>query len=121
VPDISIGQVARLGGVSTSAIRFYEKYGLLAEPPRRSGRRCYDPSIILQVRRIAGARNSGLSLARIKELLGQAENKDALNRVLGDELESVRRKMTSLLQLEATLRAAMACECARPAMCKQGF
>jgi len=38
---LSIGQVARRAGVGVETVRFYEREGLLEEPPRRtSGYRC---------------------------------------------------------------------------------
>ncbi len=33
---LSIGQVARLAGVGVETVRFYEREGLLEEPPRRA-------------------------------------------------------------------------------------
>lgn len=38
---LSIGQVARLAGVKTSAIRYYESIGVLPPPARESGHRRY--------------------------------------------------------------------------------
>ena len=39
---MSIGEVARRAGLRPSAIRYYEKLGLLAKAPRMGGRRHYD-------------------------------------------------------------------------------
>jgi DNA-binding transcriptional MerR regulator len=38
MPGMSIGEVARKMGLRPSAIRYYEKLGLIAKPPRVSGR-----------------------------------------------------------------------------------
>jgi len=45
VPNLSIGEVARRSGVRTSAIRYYEKVGLLPKASRVNGRRLYDETI----------------------------------------------------------------------------
>ena len=43
---LSIGEVARRAGVRPSALRYYEKVGLVAPPPREHGRRRYAPSVL---------------------------------------------------------------------------
>ena len=44
---LSIGQVARRAGVGVETVRFYERQGLLEEPPRRtSGYRQYSEQVI---------------------------------------------------------------------------
>ena len=41
---MTIGEVAGRAGIKASAIRFYEKAGLLPKPNRTSGQRRYDDS-----------------------------------------------------------------------------
>ena len=41
---LSIGEVARRARVRPSALRYYEKVGLVAPPPREHGRRRYAPT-----------------------------------------------------------------------------
>ena len=41
---LSIGEVSRRSGVEASAIRYYERVGLLPAPERRGGKRRYEPS-----------------------------------------------------------------------------
>ncbi len=68
--SLKIGQVAGLaeGGVET--IRFYERRGLIEEPPRRaSGYRQYPPNAVTRIRFIRRAKGLGFSLQEIKELL----------------------------------------------------
>ena len=40
---LAIGEVARRAGISTSAIRYYERARLLPEPERVGGKRRYEP------------------------------------------------------------------------------
>jgi DNA-binding transcriptional MerR regulator len=38
MPDSTIGEIAGRAGIRLSAIRYYERAGLLLKPPRASGR-----------------------------------------------------------------------------------
>lgn len=68
--SLRVSDVARQAGVSPDAVRFYEKEGLLPEPPRSpAGYREYDESIPQRIRFIKGAQEMGLRLAEIGELL----------------------------------------------------
>ena len=62
MPDLSIGEVARRAGVSASAIRYWERRRLLAAPPRRAGRRCYDPAVVTRLKQVAAARRASLAI-----------------------------------------------------------
>ena len=67
---MTIGKVARLADVGVETVRFYERQGLIAEPPRRaSGYRQYPPEAVARIRFIRRAKELGFSLNEIKELL----------------------------------------------------
>ena len=67
---MKIGQLARRGGVGVETVRFYERRGLIDEPPRRaSGYRQYAPETVSRLRFIRRAKELGFSLGEIKELL----------------------------------------------------
>lgn len=67
---LRIGQVAEGGGVNLQTIRYYEREGLLAKPPRlSSGYRTFPTDAIRRVRFIKRAQELGFSLAEIRELL----------------------------------------------------
>ncbi len=68
--SLTIGQVAGLAEVGVETIRFYERRGLIEEPPRRaSGYRQYPPEAVRRIRFIRRAKQLGFSLEEIKELL----------------------------------------------------
>jgi MerR family copper efflux transcriptional regulator len=68
--SLTIGAVAKRVGVAIDTIRFYEREGLLLEPPRRaSGYRSYGDGAIAQLRFIRRAKNLGFTLGEIRELL----------------------------------------------------
>ena len=67
---IKIGEVAERGGVNLQTIRYYEREGLLPEPPRlASGYRVFPESTVRRVRFIKRAQEIGFSLREIRELL----------------------------------------------------
>ena len=67
--SLSIGDVAREAAISTSAIRYYERAGLLPRAERRSGRRVYDPGVLTRLKLVALAQHAGFRIAEIRTLL----------------------------------------------------
>jgi len=63
-----IGELARKAGLASSAIRYYERRGLLPRPERRSGRRVYDESALARLAAIGFAQEAGFTLSEIEEL-----------------------------------------------------
>jgi MerR family transcriptional regulator, redox-sensitive transcriptional activator SoxR len=66
---LGIGEVAREAGVSVSAIRFYERNGLLPEAERVSGRRRFDADTVRRLGVIGVAQQAGFSLDEVRALL----------------------------------------------------
>lgn len=67
---LSIGDVGRRAGIQPSAIRYYERMGLLPKATRANGRRRYDESVLEWLALIALAREAGFTIAEIKRLVG---------------------------------------------------
>ena len=66
---LTIGETAERAGVSTSAIRFYERRGLLAADTRRSGQRRYRPETLRRLVFIGMLQDAGLALDEIEAIL----------------------------------------------------
>lgn len=67
---MTIGEVAKAAEIGVETVRFYEREGLIAEPPRRrSGYRQYPPDTVRRVRFIRRAKELGFTLTEIGELL----------------------------------------------------
>jgi MerR family mercuric resistance operon transcriptional regulator len=70
VKPLTIGAVSRQAGVGIETIRFYEREGLIQDPPRKeSGYRQYPPDTVDRVLFIKHAKEVGFSLREIGELL----------------------------------------------------
>ncbi len=106
--SLSIGAAADRSGCNPPTIRYYESIGLLA-PPRRSdaGRRTYEPQEVARLAFIRRARDFGLGIAQVRELLDAAEAPAtaclAARPVVEDHIRALRAKRAELKALEAAL------------------
>ena len=66
---LSIGEVAEMAGVSVSAIRYYERSGLLPLAERVGGQRRFAVEATRRLKVIDVAKRAGFSLAEIKAML----------------------------------------------------
>ena len=80
MPGMSIGEVARRMGLRPSAIRYYERLGLIAKAPRVSGRRQYDDHVLERLAMVRFAKHVGFSVAEIKVLLGGVQGRPPTER-----------------------------------------
>jgi MerR family transcriptional regulator, mercuric resistance operon regulatory protein len=68
--DMTIARLADAGGVGVETVRYYQRRGLLAEPPRPAGGvRRYRPEDVRHLRFIRAAQAAGFTLEEIGELL----------------------------------------------------
>src|SRR5690242_15705148 len=122
---MTIGELAALGGVRPSAIRFYEKTGLLPSPARRNGRRVYPAEAVHRLTLIGFAKETGFTLPEIKLLMhgfppslsaGDRWRKMATGKIA--ELESTISKARAM---ESLLRSIMKCRCVTIDQCAKGL
>jgi DNA-binding transcriptional MerR regulator len=97
-----IGELAERTGISTQAIRFYEKQALLS-PPRHGRFRTYRSSDVQRLKNILLLRRVGLPVAQIKKILGPsaANNNDVLSSAITADL--LRKHMEELTSRQAEL------------------
>ncbi len=106
---LTIGQLARLSGVGVETIKFYQRRGLIEQPPRpESGFRTYPPETVRQVRFIRRAKDLGFSLQEIGELLDlrltTGTDCGAIRERAEAKIADIRRKRQDLERMEAVLR-----------------
>ncbi len=68
MPELMISDVARQVGLQASAIRYYERIGLLPRAARMSGQRRYDTTALYRLAIIQRARQLGFTLSEIRRL-----------------------------------------------------
>jgi MerR family transcriptional regulator, redox-sensitive transcriptional activator SoxR len=66
---LTIGEVADRSGFNASALRFYEREGLIASERNAGNQRRFDPGVLRRLAFIRAARHVGLSLDEIKDAL----------------------------------------------------
>ena len=66
--NLSIGEVARRAGLQASAIRYYEKIGLLPKALRIGGRRRYETGVFNYLEVVNVAKQAGFRIDEIKLL-----------------------------------------------------
>ena len=97
------GEVAAAAGVNVETLRYYERRGILAEPPRAaSGYREYPREVVLVVRFVKRAQELGFTLEVIEELLA-LRNDDS--RACGEVAEIARDKVAEIDGKLRSLRA----------------
>jgi Hg(II)-responsive transcriptional regulator len=113
---VTIGRLAREAEVGVETIRYYQRRHLLAVPHSPGGIRRYPSAMIDRIRFIKRAQNLGFSLDEIRELLWLegGGNRNAIRKLAGDRLKSIREKIVMLQQMEAVL-AELLCACERTA------
>ena len=106
--SLTIGKVARLAGVGVETIRFYEREGLIEEPPRwPSGYRRYPEETVARIRFIRRAKELGFSLKEIKELLELRLDPEAtcgdIRRRAYKKISDIEKRIAMLQKMKAAL------------------
>ena len=114
--QVTIGRLAGNSGVNLETIRYYERIGLLAKPPRsQSGYRLYSADAVNRVRFIKHAQELGFSLKEISELLSLrvapdrscADIKQRADKKIADieeKIRSLRQMKQALIKVSASCR-----------------
>ena len=112
---MAISDVARVFGLRTSAIRYYEQIGILPPPMRKNGRRCYDDSAIFRLAVVERARETGFTLEEIRELFfGFAEGTPPPQRwhqPSQRKVAELRERIKRLQVMETLLKRVEECRC----------
>jgi len=113
--DMAISDVARVFGLRTSAIRYYEQIGILPPPMRKNGRRRYDDSAIFRLAVVQRARETGFTLEEIRELFfGFAEGTPPpkrWHRLSQRKVAELRERIKRLQLMETLLKRVEECRC----------
>ena len=109
VKGMQRAELARRTGSNLETVRYYEKIGLLSEPPRTaSGYRSYDSTHERRLRFVLRARELGFSLDEIRELLRLVDERDQpcaeARTIAATHLNDVRAKIADLKRMERVLK-----------------
>jgi MerR family redox-sensitive transcriptional activator SoxR len=114
---LAIGEVAEGAGVQASAIRYYERVGLLPAPERTNGRRRYRPEVFQLLASIEVSKAAGFSLEEIKQLFHgfdlQTPPSERWQQLATAKLEELEALADRLEAMRALLRRGLECGCLR--------
>jgi len=110
--SLKTGELARQAGVNVETLRFYEREGLLPEPPRRtSGYRDYPPDTVQRIRFIQRAKELGFTLREIKGLLELRVDPETgcaeVKKQAAEKIVDVKQKISALKKIERALSELM--------------
>src|SRR5688572_333317 len=105
---VPIGEAARLAGVATSAVRYYERRGLLTADERRSGARRYARDTVRRLVFVGMLQDAGLSLDDIAGILS-ASTKDEWKAIATDRLAALDAELERLQLARTYLAGALLC------------
>ena len=113
---LAISEVARVFGLRTSAIRYYEQIGILPPPLRKNGQRCYDKSVLYRLAVVQRGREMGFTLDEIRELFFGFEPGTSppkrWHQLSKRKIAELRNRMSRLKMMETLLKRMEKCHCA---------
>ena len=99
-----IGDLARAAGVNVETVRYYERRGLLEEPPRSpAGYRQYSADDLWRLDFIGRAKRLGFTLAEIGDLLAGGQSADGVLDAARAKLDAVKQHQRDLVDLRTRL------------------
>ena len=105
---MTIGQVAKETALGIETIRFYERQGLIPDPPRRrSGYRQYPEETVARLLFIKRAKELGFSLKEIAEILALRVDPDtsagSIKKRVEEKIQDVEGRIRSLRRMRKAL------------------
>jgi MerR family mercuric resistance operon transcriptional regulator len=113
----TIGKLARAASVNVETVRYYQRCGLMPEPPRPAGGvRRYPPEAVGRLRFIRRAQELGFTLAEVGRLLalGDPQSCGKARALAAEKLELVSTRLADLQRMRGVLEALIArCDASR--------
>ncbi|RJO70070.1 MerR family transcriptional regulator [Nocardia panacis] len=109
-----IGELAELTKIQPSALRFYERHGILRSAGRLGGRRIFDMTGVHQLAAIDYWREAGFTVEEIAGLVSDANTKDETQKAAATRLAELDRFIEQAERAKQFLRHVI--ECAHPTL-----
>lgn len=114
---MDIAEVARRSGVPASALRYYERQGLIRALERSGGRRHFAPEVLDQLALIALGQAAGFSLDEIRAMFTPQGQPSIDRGMLSAKADDLDRMVRRLKAMSEGLRHAAACPAPSHAAC----
>jgi MerR family redox-sensitive transcriptional activator SoxR len=110
-----IGEVAQRAGIATSAIRYYEKEGLILKADRQGNARVYGSDIFDRLALIGLAKKAGFTIAETRELVRGISRRTSpgprLQFMARKKLLEVEERIAEAERMRGVLQKMTRCEC----------
>ena len=121
---LRIGEVAQRAGIATSAIRYYEREGLIPRADRIGNARVYGPDILDRLMLIELAKSAGFTIADTRQLLRGVSRRTPpgprWRAMAQKKLHEVEARIAEAERMRAVLQKVMECECPTFEDCTRG-
>lgn len=114
---MDISEVARKTGVAASALRYYERKGLIRPLERDGARRKFAPAVLDQLALIALGQSGGFTLDEIRTMFTPGGELNIDREMLASKADELDRMIKRLKAMSEGLRHAAACPAASHAEC----
>ncbi len=112
---LSIGEVAKRAGLAASALRYYEREGLIPTADRCGGKRVYGEDIFDRLALINAAKAAGFTVAEIQTLLSGFARRTPPGRrwrkLAERKLVELDARIAEVERMKRALEAVTRCEC----------
>jgi DNA-binding transcriptional MerR regulator len=105
---IAIGELARRAGLASSALRYYERIGLLSPAARAGGRRYYTLASVERVALVQLCQDAGFTLREIRSLLAARSRRPT--DTLAAKLRELDERITRAQRAKALVQHALNCQ-----------
>ena len=114
--ELTIGQLSARSGVSQSALRFYERKGLIAADRSSGNQRRYPPVALRRVALVQAGRAAGIPLERIRAALdtlpeGRSPTKRDWERLSSSWRRELDERIATLEAIRGRLTTCIGCGC----------
>lgn len=106
---LDIAEVASRSGLAPSALRFYERRGLITASGRNGLRRTYHPDVVGRLMLIDCAKRAGFTLAQIARFLVSTPSDTELRRRMALRAAELDQEIDRLQRMRDSLRHAAVC------------
>jgi MerR family transcriptional regulator, redox-sensitive transcriptional activator SoxR len=113
---LSIGELSARSGVSASALRFYERQGLISSERTDGNQRRYDGATLRRVALVQAGKAAGIPLERIREALdtlptGRTPRKRDWERLSRGWARELDERIETLQAIRGRLTTCIGCGC----------
>lgn len=106
---LDIAEVAAESGLAPSALRFYERRGLITSTGRNGLRRAFEPSVLDRLALISCARAAGFTLAQIARFIAATPSDTELRHQMAHRARQLDDEIARLTRMRDSLTHAASC------------